>query len=73
MTISKLEGDAVFVYAPEEVFACSETLIDFIESMSVAFRDKQLSVKARHHLHLQCLPQHSFLDLKFFIHCGDYI
>jgi uncharacterized protein DUF2652 len=45
MTISKLEGDAVFVYAPEEVFVRSETLIDFIESMYVAFRDKQLSMK----------------------------
>src|SRR3972149_1384160 len=45
MTISKLEGDAVFAYAPEEVFVCSETLIDFIESMYVAFRDNQLSMK----------------------------
>jgi class 3 adenylate cyclase len=36
MTISKLEGDAVFVYAPEAVFVCSETLIDFIESIYMA-------------------------------------
>ena len=45
MTISKLEGDAVFAFANDGVFARGETLIDFIESMYVAFRDKQLSMK----------------------------
>ena len=37
MTISKLEGDAVFVYAPEEIFVRSETLLEFVESTYVAF------------------------------------
>jgi hypothetical protein len=73
MTISKLEGDAVFVYAPEEVFVCSETLIDFVESMYVAFRDKQLSMKRATTCICNACSNISSLDLKFFIHCGDYI
>ena len=71
MTISKLEGDAVFAYAPEEVFVRGETLVDFIESIYVAFRDKQLSIKRATTCNAcRNIPS---LDLKFFLHCGDYI
>ena len=73
MTISKLEGDAVFAYAPEEVFVRSEMLIDFIESMYVAFRDKQLSMKRATTCNCNACLNMPSLDLKFFIHCGDYI
>ena len=73
MTISKLEGDAVFAYAPEEVFVRSETLIDFIESMYAAFRDKQLSMKRATTCTCNACRNIPSLDLKFFIHCGDYI
>jgi sulfate adenylyltransferase subunit 1 (EFTu-like GTPase family) len=38
MTISKLEGDAVFAYAAESAFARGETLLEFMESIYVAFR-----------------------------------
>ncbi|MBM3126578.1 MAG: DUF2652 domain-containing protein [Chloroflexi bacterium] len=73
MTISKLEGDAVFAYAPEIVFARGETLIDFIESMYLAFRDKQLSMKRATTCTCSACRNLSSLDLKFFLHCGDYI
>jgi uncharacterized protein YndB with AHSA1/START domain len=73
MTISKLEGDAVFVYAPEEIFVRSETLIDFVESIYVAFRDKQLSMKRATTCTCNACRDIPSLDLKFFIHCGDYI
>jgi Protein of unknown function (DUF2652) len=73
MTISKLEGDAVFAYAPEDIFVDSETLIDFIESMYVAFRDKQLSIKRATTCTCNACRNLPSLDLKFFIHCGDYI
>jgi hypothetical protein len=39
MTISKLEGVALFAYAPKEVFIRGVMLVDFIESMYVAFRN----------------------------------
>jgi hypothetical protein len=73
MTISKLEGDAVFAYAPKDVFVRSETLIDFIESMYVAFRDKQLSMKRATTCTCNACRNIPSLDLKFFLHCGDYI
>src|SRR5512139_2533832 len=73
MTISKLEGDAVFAYAPKEVFIRGETLVDFIESMYVAFRDKQLSIKRTTTCTCNACRNIPSLDLKFFLHCGDYI
>lgn len=73
MTISKLEGDAVFAYAPHEVFMRGETLVDFIESMYVAFRDKQLSMKRTTTCTCNACRSIPSLDLKFFLHCGDYI
>src|SRR5512139_2180054 len=73
MTISKLEGDAVFAYAPTEVFVRGETLVDFTESMYVAFRDKQLSMKRTTTCTCNACRNIPSLDLKFFLHCGDYI
>jgi len=73
MTISKLEGDAVFAYAPKEVFIRGETLVDFIESMYVAFRDRQLSMKRTTTCTCNACRSIPSLDLKFFLHCGDYI
>ena len=73
MTISKLEGDAVFAFANDGVFARGETLIDFIESMYVAFRDKQLSMKRATTCTCNACRNIPSLDLKFFLHCGDYI
>jgi hypothetical protein len=73
MTVSKLEGDAVFAYAPKEVFIRGETLVDFIESMYAAFRDKQLSMKRTTTCTCNACRNIPSLDLKFFLHCGDYI
>jgi len=73
MTISKLEGDAVFAYAPTEVFVRGETLLDFTESMYVAFRDKQLSMKRATTCTCNACRNIPSLDLKFFLHYGDYI
>ena len=73
MTISKLEGDAVFAYAPREVFARGGTLIDFVEAIYVAFRDKQLSMKRATTCTCNACRNIPTLDLKFFLHCGDFI
>src|SRR5678815_1553787 len=73
MTISKLEGDAVFAYAADGVFARGATLVDFVESMYVAFRDKQLSMKRATTCTCNACRNIPSLDLKFFVHCGDFI
>ena len=73
MTISKIEGDAVFAYAGENVFARGATLVDFIESTYVAFRDKLVSMRRKTTCTCNACRNIPTLDLKFFIHCGDFI
>ena len=73
MTISKLEGDAIFAYAMEGVFSRGETLIEFIESTYVAFRDKQVSMKRATTCTCNACRNIPNLDLKFFAHHGDFI
>ena len=73
MTLSKLEGDAVFAYAGEERITRGETLLEFLENIYVAFRDKQVSM--RRATTCTCLACQNIpsLDLKFIAHHGDYI
>ena len=73
LSLVKLEGDAVFVHAPEATLARGETLIELIEATYVAFRDRVETV----HRHTTCtcnackaIPT---LDLKFITHHGDYV
>jgi uncharacterized protein YndB with AHSA1/START domain len=73
MTISKLEGDAVFAFALEGVFARGETLIDFLESMYVTFRDKQVTMRRKTTCTCNACRNIPALDLKFFVHCGDFV
>ena len=72
LVISKLEGDAVFSYAPQGSILQAQTLIEMIEVTYVAFR-KALQLMV---INTTCtcnacsnLPN---LDLKFFIHFGTY-
>jgi hypothetical protein len=73
MVISKLEGDAVFTYAAENVFARGETLIEFLESIYVAFRDKQTSMQRATTCLCAACRNIPSLDLKLIAHHGDYI
>jgi hypothetical protein len=73
MTLSKLEGDAVFAYAGQEKITRGETLLEFLESIYAAFRDRQTSM--RRATSCTCLACQNIpsLDLKFIAHHGDYI
>jgi hypothetical protein len=73
MTISKLEGDAVFAYAAEEKISRGETLLEFLEDMYVAFRDRQVSIKRATTCTCLACQNIPTLDLKFIAHHGDYI
>ena len=71
--IAKLEGDAVFSYAPGNAFLQGQSLLEMMEGAYVAFR-KALELMV---LNTTCpcnacrnLPN---LDLKFFVHHGDYL
>lgn len=72
LTISKLEGDAVFVYAPEKSFVQGQTLLEAVEQIYFAFK-RTLEQNA---LNTTCdcdacrlMPT---LDLKFVLHHGFY-
>ena len=73
LVISKLEGDAVFSYAPSGGFLQGQSLLDMIESTYASFR-KALELMV---INTTCpcnacrnLPN---LDLKFFVHFGSYM
>jgi hypothetical protein len=68
--ISKLEGDAVFAYAPEGSFLQAQTLLEAIEHIYFAFRT------ARDNIHRSCqchaCKLTASLDLKFAAHYGQF-
>ena len=73
MTLSKLEGDAVFAYAGEGKITRGETLLEFLENIYVAFRDRQISMKRATTCTCLACQNIPSLDLKFIAHHGDYI
>jgi hypothetical protein len=73
LTLSKLEGDAVFAYAPEGKLPRGETLLELIETTYMAFCDRRDSSHRRTTCACAACQNMLDLDLKFFIHHGDYV
>jgi hypothetical protein len=73
LTIHKLEGDAVFAYAPENLIGRGETILELIEGTYVAFRDRQTAIKRATTCTCRACQNIPSLDLKFILHHGDYI
>jgi hypothetical protein len=73
LTIHKLEGDAVFAHAPEALVARGETVLELVESVYVAFRDRQTDIKRGTTCTCRACQNIPNLDLKFILHHGDYV
>lgn len=73
LTIHKLEGDAVFAYAPEANITRGEIILELVESTYAAFRDRQNSIKRSTTCTCNACRNIPSLDLKFIVHHGDYI
>ena len=73
LKIHKLEGDAVFAYAPEAILARGETMLELVEMTYVAFRDRQTAIKRATTCTCRACQNIPSLDLKFILHHGDYI
>lgn len=73
LTIHKLEGDAVFAYAPETIISRGETMLELVEATYVAFRDRQTDIKRSTTCTCRACQNIPSLDLKFILHHGDYI
>ena len=73
LTLHKLEGDAVFAYAPESIISRGETILELIESTYMAFRDRQTDIRRATTCTCRACQNIPSLDLKFIFHHGDYI
>jgi len=73
LTISKLEGDAVFAYVDETAVPRGETLLELVEGTYVAFRQRRDSSKRMTTCACKACQSMPSLELKFFIHHGNFI
>lgn len=73
LVVSKLEGDAVFAYAPDARLARGETLLELIEATYLAFRDRQSSMHRSTTCTCNACKNIGGLDLKFMAHHGEFI
>jgi hypothetical protein len=72
-TLSKLEGDAVFVYAPADQVDRGELIFEMIEACYYAFRDRVTSIDRGTTCTCNACRAIPTLDLKFLVHFGEYI
>lgn len=73
LTVTKLEGDAVFAHVAEARLPRGETLLELIEATYLAFRDHRDAAHRRTTCECNACRAIPILDLKFFVHHGDYI
>ena len=73
VTISKLEGDAVFAYLPEGRLSRGETLLEMIEATYAAFKDRVDGIRRRTTCPCNACRAIPSLDLKFIVHFGEYV
>jgi len=73
LTISKLEGDAVFAYIEESQLPEARSLLEMIDQTYLAFRDKAGSLYAHATCDCKACKAIPTLDLKFMVHHGDYV
>jgi len=73
LTVSKLEGDAVFAYVPESNILSGESILELIENTYVSFRRQRETSRRNTTCTCKACMSIPTLDLKFFIHHGDFI
>ena len=73
LTLVQIEGDAVFAYTPENKITRGETIFELIENTYTAFKNQLTSIKRHHTCECQACQNVNNLDLKFFVHYGEYI
>ncbi len=73
LTLSKLEGDAVFSYAFSENILRGETLLELVEATYAAFRDRATSMHRNTTCTCAACRGINGLDLKFIVHYGEFI
>lgn len=72
LTISKLEGDAVFAYTPATNISRGEAMLELVEATYVAFVDRRDIAYGRTTCTCRACQSIATLDLKFMLHFGEY-
>jgi hypothetical protein len=73
LIISRLEGDAIFAYAPGDAFLKGMTLVEALENTYGAFRQALRRVELNTDCECNACRNISNLDLKSFVHSGEYM
>jgi hypothetical protein len=73
LTISKLEGDAVFAYIGENQLPEGKSLPELIDQTYLAFRDQAKALYVGATCGCKACKAIPMLDLKFIVHHGDYV
>jgi hypothetical protein len=73
LTISKLEGDAVFAYVEESKLPSGKSLLELVDNTYLAFRDRAEDLYSKATCQCKACRALPTLDLKFFVHRGDFI
>jgi hypothetical protein len=73
LTISKLEGDAVFSYSEDSDLLVGQTLVEMIESCYLAFGRVIDLIVLNNTCRCQACANVSNLDLKLFVHHGEFV
>jgi len=73
LTISKLEGDAVFAYVEESKLPEGKSLLELVDLTYMAFRDKAIALYSQATCSCRACQALPTLDLKFMVHHGNFI
>jgi len=73
LIICKLEGDAVFAYVSEANTPGGERILELIENTYIAFRRQRETSQRNTTCTCKACQSIPTLDLKFFVHHGDFI
>lgn len=72
LTLMEVEGDALFLHAHRDRVRRGETILEAIEWAYVEFRDHIASMKRATTCSCRACNAAPMLDLKFFVHFGEY-
>ncbi len=72
LIVSKLEGDAVFSYAPQGSFLQGQTFLELLEATYADFRTYREQMRLNTTCNCRACANIPNLDLKFFLHFGSY-
>ena len=73
LTITQLEGDAVFAYIEESKLQEAKSLLELIDQTYLAFRDRALELYAGATCPCKACRALPTLDLKFILHHGEFL